>query len=151
MGTETDIANAPVTQFSIMLQNQIGALQSLLTLLKNSGVELLGISVKDSSDVTIIRIVVSDPETTLQLFLEKGIPHTTRELLVVAFREPARELLQCVQVFHDAETNIDFGYALLPHPQGKTLLAFHVDDLDFGKHILTQSGFTVITQDDLSR
>jgi len=134
-----------------MLQNQAGALQSLLRMLKNSGVELLGISVKDSSDVTIIRIVVSDPETTQQLFLEKGTPHTTRELLVVAFRDPTNELHACLDAFNNAETNIDFGYALLPHPQGKTLLAFHVDDLEFGKHILNQAGFTVMSQDDLSR
>lgn len=151
MSTETDISKAPVVQFSIMLQNQAGALQSLLTLLKQAGVELLGISVKDSSDVTIIRIVVSCPDTAQQLFLEKGIPHTTRELLVVALREPGAELLKCVQVFHDAETNIDFGYALLPHPEGKTLIAFHVDDTEFGQHILAQSGYTVISQNDLSR
>ncbi len=151
MPPETDIAQSPVTQYSVMLQNEAGALKSLLSLLKKAGVELLGISVKDSSDVTIIRMVTSDPETTQQLFLEKGIPHTTRELLVVAFREPAAELLKCLQVFNDAETNIDFGYALLPHPQGKTLIAFRVDDPEFGKHILTSSGFNVMTQDDLSR
>lgn len=151
MSAETEIATSPVSQFSIMLANEIGALQSLMSLLKNAGVELLGISVKDAADVTILRIVVSDPDTTLQLFLEKGIPHTTREMLVVAFREPAAELLKCVKVFNEAETNIDFGYALLPHPQGKTLVAFHVDDTEFGKHILTQAGFSVMTQDDLSR
>lgn len=151
MNSETDIATQPVMQFSVMLKNEAGALQSLLRLLKNEGVELLGLSVKDSTDVTIIRIVVSDPDTTLQLFLEKGIPHTTSELLVVSFREPAAELLKCVTVFNEAETNIDFGYALLPHPQGKTLIAFHVDDPEFGKHILVQAGFSVITQDDLSR
>lgn len=151
MSLETEIAKSPVLQFSIMLQNESGAFQSLLTLLKNAGVELLGLSVKDSTDVTVIRIVVSDPDVTQQLFLEKGIPHITRELLVVAFREPANEMIKCVEAFHGAETNIDFGYALLPHPQGKTLVAFCVDDIEFGKHILTQSGFTVITQDDLSR
>lgn len=148
---ETDLTRTPVLQFSVMLQNRTGALNSLLTLLKSKGVELLGINVKDSSDVTIIRIVVSDPETTLQVFMEKGIPHTTRDLLVVAFRNPSSELINCLQVFKDAETNIDFGYALLPHPEGKSLLAFHVDDYDFGEHVLTKAGFQVILQDDLSR
>ncbi len=151
MNPETDIANSPVIQFSIMLQNKPGVFQSLLKLLKGAGVEVLGLSVKDSSDVTIVRMVVSDPDSTLQLFLEKGIPHTTLELLVVAFREPASELLACLQAFNNAETNIDFGYALLPHPQGKTLLAFHIDDVEFGRHIMSQAGFSVMTQDDLSR
>ena len=151
MSAETSVNQTPVIQFSVMLQNEAGALQSFLRLLKNEGVEILGLSLKDSTDVSIMRIVVSDPETTIHLFQEKGIAHVTRELLVVAFREPAAELLKCVEVFNNAETNIDFGYALLPHPEGKTLVAFHVIDYEFGKHILTKSGFQVIAQHDLSR
>ncbi len=151
MSLDTHLSTSPVKQFSIMLLNETGALQSLLSLLKSAGVELLGISVKDSSDVTIIRIVVSDPETTEAIFCERGIPHTTRDMLVVAFREPASQLLDCLNAFSNAETNIDFGYALLPNPEGKSLLAFHVDDIEFGKHILNNAGFEVMEQDDLSR
>ena len=151
MATDTHQSNSAVRQFSIMLQNEAGALQSLLSLLKGAGVELLGISVKDSSDVTVVRIVVSDPETTEQTFLERGIPFNTRQMLVVAFRDPSSEILKCLNAFNNAETNIDFGYALLPHPEGKSLLAFHIDDVDFGKHILQKAGFTVMEQDDLSR
>jgi len=151
MSTETDVSGSPVIQFSIMLANKTGALSSLLKLLKNSGVEVLGISTKDSSDVTIVRMVVSDPDTTDQVFIERGIPHVTSEMLVVAFRDPANELLKCLEAFNEAETNIDFGYALLPHPEGKSLLAFHVDDLEFGKHILSKAGFQVMEQKDISR
>ena len=151
MSTDTDLSSSPVIQFSVMLPNESGALQSLLKLLKSSGVEVLGISAKDSSDVTITRIIVSDPETTAQVFIERGIAHITSEMLVVAFREPATELLACLEAFTNAETNIDFGYALLPNPEGKSLLAFHVDDVDFGKHILFNAGFVVMEQDDLSR
>ncbi len=151
MSTETEVSSSPVKQFSIMLPNEAGALQSLLSLLKSSGVELLGISVKDSSDVTIVRIVVTDPETTGEIFMERGIPHTTSEMLVVAFREAASELLNCLNTFNNAETNIDFGYALLPHPKGQSLFAFHVDDVEFGKHLLFNAGFTVMEQSDLSR
>ncbi len=151
MSIDTSIAKSSVVQFSIMLPNQIGALQSLLKLLNKSHIELIGMSIKDSSDVTIIRIVVSDPETTLQIFLEKGIAHTTKELLVVAFRQPADELLACLEAFSKAETNIDFSYALLPKPDGKTLVAFHIDDPEFGQHVLANAGFDVVSQDDLSR
>ena len=151
MSTETDLSTTPVRQFSIMLPNVSGSFRSLLSTLKGAGVELLGISVKDASDVTIVRIIVSDPETAEQLFIERGIPHTTREMLVVAFRDPSTELLKCLDAFSASETNIDFGYALLPNPEGKTLLAFHVDDLEFGKHILVNAGFNVMEQDDLSR
>ena len=151
MNVNTDVVKSSVMQFSIMLPNQIGALRSLLKLLKKSNIELLGMSITDSSDITILRIVVSDPEATLQIFLEKGIAHTTKDLLVVAFRHTTDDLLACLEAFSHAETNIDLSYALFPNPEGKTLVAFHIDDPEFGRHILTNAGFEVISQDDLSR
>jgi len=77
---------APVLQFSVFLQNRAGSLEALIQLLHQSRVELLGFSVQDSRDATVARIVTSDPESTQQIFLEKGIPHTTADLVVVALR-----------------------------------------------------------------
>jgi hypothetical protein len=58
--------------------------------------------------------------------MEKGIPHTTCELVVVALRESGPGLLQCLDTLMIAETNIDFAYALLPNPGGHSMLAMHV-------------------------
>lgn len=50
-----------------------------------------------------------------------------------------------------AETNIDFAYALMPGPEGHSMLAMHVEDYEFAVAILHQSGFKLMYQDDLSR
>ncbi len=140
-----------VTQFAVMLQNRAGAFEALLSLLNQSHIELLGISVQDSRDATVARIVVSDPETAAQIFMEKGIPYTDCQLIVIAFRHPDVELKRLLEVCRFAETNIDFAYALLPHPEGKTLMAFHLEDSEFGAGMLRQSGFQVVCQTELSR
>jgi hypothetical protein len=134
-----------------MLQNRVGALAALVKMLRGTAIEVLGLSVQDARDATIARIVVSDPETTEQLFLEKGIPHTVCELLVVELKEAGPNLLQCLDHLMGAETNIDFCYPLLSVYQGYSLLAMHVDDLEFGASILNAAGFTLIWQDTLSR
>ena len=141
----------PVRQFSVMLANRVGSFESLMRLLKSNHIELLGISTQDSRDATVARIVVSDPDLADQVFLEKGIPYTTSQLLVVALRDPSVELVECLHNLHKAETNIDFTYALLPHPEGQTLVAFHLEDLEFGCSVLHNSGFKVMGQKDLSR
>ncbi len=86
-----------------------------------------------------------------QVIFEKGMPHTTCELLVVALRDPGKGLQDCLRELRLAETNIDFAYALIPHPQGKTLMAFHVEDYEFGRGVLHNAGLEIVTQDDLSR
>ncbi|MDP3850035.1 MAG: acetolactate synthase [Luteolibacter sp.] len=141
----------PVRQFSVMLPNRAGALAAMVKLLRASGIEVIGLSVQDSRDATVARLVVSDPETTGQLFMEKGILHTDCELVVVALRESGPGLLQCLDTLMIAETNIDFAYALMPGPHGYSMLAMHVEDYEFAVAILHQSGFKLMYQEELSR
>ncbi len=141
----------PVRQFSVMLPNRVGALAALVKLLRGTAIEVIGLSVQDSRDVTVARLVVSDPDTTEQLFIEKGIPYAICEMVVVALRECGPGLLQCLDTLMIAETNIDFAYGLMPCHKGNAMLALHVEDYEFAVAILHQSGFKLIYQNDLSR
>ncbi len=152
MESETLIEHGePVRQFSVMLPNRVGALAAMVKLLRASAIEVIGLSVQDSRDATVARLVVSDPDTTEHLFMEKGIPYTSCELVVIAMREAGPGLLQCLDSLMVAETNIDFAYALMPSPEGQSMLAMHVEDYDFALSVLHTSGFKLMFQEDLSR
>ena len=142
---------APVRQLSVLLPNRVGALAGLVKLLRGASIEVIGLSMQDSRDATVARLVVSDPETAAQLFIEKGIPHTLCDIVVVALRETAPGLLHCLEALMIAETNVDFAYALLPCPRHHAMLAMHVEDYEFAIAILHQSGFKLMYQNDLSR
>jgi hypothetical protein len=142
---------SPVRQFSVMLPNRVGALASMVKLLRSSAIEVIGLSVQDSRDATIARLVLSDPDTAESIFCEKGIPHTTCELVVIALKEAGPGLVQCLDILMTAETNVDFAYALLPGPDGKALLAMHVEDYDFATSVLNRSGFRLMYEEDLVR
>lgn len=141
----------PVRQFSVLLPNRAGALAAMVKLLRSLNIEVVGLSVQDSRDATVARLVVSDPDGTEQLFMEKGIPYTTCELIVIAMRESGPGLLQCLDTLMIAETNIDFAYALMPSPEGRSMLAMHVEDYEFAVAVLHQSGFKLMFQEDVSR
>ena len=83
--------------------------------------------------------------------LEKGIPHTTADLLVVALRHPVEEFQKCLRELRAAETNLDFAYTLLPHPEGLTLVALHVEDVEFSQSVLHRAGVKILSQEELSR
>lgn len=141
----------PVRQFSVLLPNRVGALASLVKLLRSSSIEVIGLSVQDSRDATVARLVLSDPDRAESIFCEKGIPHTTCELVVIALKEAGPELLKCLDILMTAETNVDFAYAMLPGPDGKALLAMHVEDYDFATSVLNRSGFRLMYEEDLLR
>lgn len=149
--SKTKEPGEPVTQFSILLQNRAGALAALAKLLRNNAIETVGISVQDSRDATIARLVLTDPDQAKQIFIEKGIPFTTSELLVVALKESGPGLIQVLDTLMVAETNIDFAYSLMPSPQGHAQLAMHVEDYEFATSVMNRAGFKLIYQEDLSR
>lgn len=61
-----------IRQYSIMLQNRVGALSALLGLLDMHGIFCLGFSMHDCHEATIARLIVSDPERTSEIFLERA-------------------------------------------------------------------------------
>lgn len=138
-------------QFSVMLKNHVGALNSLVKLLKSSHIEVIGLSVQDSRDATLARLVLSDPEQAETLFAEKGIPFTTCELVIVSLQEAAVDLALILDTLRAAETNLDFAYSLISHPKGQTLLAMHLEDTHFGASVLSKAGFKICYAEDLIR
>ncbi|HUF60570.1 MAG TPA: acetolactate synthase [Verrucomicrobiales bacterium] len=141
----------PVRQFSVMLENRVGALSALVGLLRQHHVEVIGLSVVDSVDVTIVRLVVSDASTVREVFLEKGVPHSLCDLVVVELREGVSQLGRCLQLLLEAEINIHFSYGLLVRPRGRPLLALNLEDRDFAIGVLDRNGFTTMCENDLAR
>lgn len=151
METETAQPSPYVKQFSVFLINRAGALLSVVRLLEDAHVLVLGLSLQDSVDVTVARLIVSDPETVETLFIERGIPFSSCDLLVVQLKEGAEALSKCLLAFLQAETNIHFSYPLLVKTGGLPALALHLEDIEFGAEVMTTEGFTILKQNDISR
>ncbi|MEM0969064.1 MAG: acetolactate synthase [Verrucomicrobiota bacterium] len=141
----------PVVQLSVFLENRVGALLSIVRCINDLHVEVVGLSVVDSVDVTVVRMVVTDPGTVTTLFIERGIPFSETRLVVVQMDEGAHGLSACLAALLEGETNIHFSYPLLTRPQGKAALVLCLEDPDFGITILRRIGFKVLYQEDLSR
>lgn len=140
-----------IRQFSVMLHNRIGALTALLGLLDRHRIYCLGFSMHDCREATIARLIVSDPERTDDIFLEKGIAYTAGDILVIALRHGPAELKKCLDILYAAELNVNFVYPLFPVADRESLMAIHVDDLPFARSVLNSGGMKVLYQHDLSR
>lgn len=151
VSTTEKIDSVPVRQFSVFLQNKVGALLEVVKLLNEHHVVVLALSIQDSSESSIGRMVVSDPERVSQLFHEHEIPFSECEVLVVELREGAADLARVLASLLMAEVNIYFSYPLLVRPRGRALLAMHLDDTECSSSVLRGNGFTILTQADLSR
>ena len=151
MEIESSTQDNYVKQFSVFLINRAGALLGVVKLLEDASIHVLALSIHDSVDVTIVRLIVSDPEGVETLFMERGIPFGTCDLLVVELKKGPEDLSKCFRAFLEAETNIHFAYPVIVRPEGHALLALHLEDTDLGNVVMVNHGFKTIRQKDLSR
>lgn len=144
-------SGSSVRQLSVFLVNRVGALMSLVKLLREYAIEVVGLSVQDSSELTLVRLIVSDPETASTLFIEKGIPHAVVGVVVIELAGEDHDLSRCLAVLLAAEVNIHFLYPLITRPGRYPLLTIQCDDGDLCADALHAAGFHVLMQEELSR
>jgi hypothetical protein len=149
--TTSKIDGPLVKQFSVFLPNKVGALLEIVKLLNVHSTHVVALSVSESTDSAIARLVVSDPERVERLFHEHEVPFGMCEVVVVEMREVASQLAQLFAALLMAEVNIHFTYPLLTRPRGLAALALHVDDSECASSVLLGQGFKILSQADISR
>jgi hypothetical protein len=148
----TSKIDAPlVKQFSVFLPNKVGAMLDVVKLLNTHHIHVVALSVSESTDSAIARVVVSDPEGAERLFRENNTAYGVCEVVVVEMREVATQLVKLLATLFMAEVNVHFTYALLTRPRGMAALAVHVDDTECASNVLLGAGFKILSQNDISR
>jgi len=149
--TTSKMGGPLVKQFSVFLPNKVGAMLDIVKVLNTNNTHVVALSVSESTDSAIARIVVSDPERVEKLFRQNNIAFGVCEVVVVEMREVATQLVKLLAALFMAEVNVHFTYPLLTRPRGFAALALHVDDTDCASSVLLGEGFKILSQSDISR
>jgi len=149
--TTSKIGGPLVKQFSVFLPNKVGAMLDIVKVLNTNNTHVVALSVSESTDSAIARIVVSDPELVEKLFRQKNVAFGVCEVVVVEMREVATQLVKLLAALFMAEVNVHFSYPLLTRPRGFAALALHVDDTECASSVLMGEGFKILSQGDISR
>lgn len=123
----------------------------MIKLINGHHSHVVALSVSESTDSAIARIVVSDPERVQDLFKENNVAFGICEVVVVELQEVATQLVKLLASLFMAEVNVHFTYPLLTRPRGKAALALNVDDNECASSVLRGAGFKILSQSDISR
>ncbi len=139
-----------VRQFNVFVANRLGGLMDVVRRFESTDIRIISLTVVDSADCAIIRMVLSDPERALEIFEQGKLPVTESDLLVVKLPEPPNPLLKICKALLAAEISIHYAYPLLVGPHGSAALALHVEDLEGAVTTLSRLGFVLYTEKDFA-
>jgi hypothetical protein len=140
-----------VRQFNVFLSNRMGAMLELVRKFETTDVRVVSLTVVETADCAIIRLVPSDYERGYEVLTAAKFPFTESDLLVVKLPDDERPLLTITKALVGAEINICYMYPLLMGvgPMGNTAIAVYVDDFEAAAAALENQGFTLFTENDL--
>ena len=137
-----------VTQFSVFLENRVGQLLEL-TRAFTGKVKIVGLSIADSADCCIVRVMLSHCEQGREILKRADLPFAENELLVAELTAGSKTLADICTALLQAEVNIHYAYPLIIHPHGRAAVAMHIDNVDLAGQTLKSMGFEVLCEADL--
>ena len=140
----------PVKQFSVFAENRLGRLYDLTAVLKHHDVHVVALTVIDTTDSAVVRLVVDDPERTRELLINNDFPYVECDVLAVEIIDES-QMHQVLAALFEAEINIHYIYSFIKRPEGRAALVVNAEDDDVAAQSLGQRGFRVLSQRDISR
>ena len=142
--------NETIEQFSIFADNKVGRLNELIRLLSFHTIQVVALTTQDTTDSTIIRIIVNYPNDARKLLKENGYSFSSSEMVAVEI-DDASMLRKVLYALVEAELNIHYIYPFIFRPHGKSALAMHIEDIDIAKNTLETHHLKVLNQSDIAR
>jgi len=138
-----------VRQQSVFIENRVGQLLQLTRLFDRTDIRILAVSVVNSVDCAICRMILDEPDRSCEVLKEAHFQVSETELLAVSLPHGKRALLHTWAALLSGEINIHYTYPLLVRPRGAAAMAVLPDNLEQGVRVLRDAGFELLDQGDL--
>jgi len=138
-----------VEQISIFLENKPGALESVTKLLKDANINIRTLSLADTSDFGILRLIVNDVNITLKVLNENGLRVSRTTVVAVEVPDRPGGLHSILEVLAKNSINVEYLYAFVEKSGENAVIIFRFDSPDNAIDVLLKNGFTVLPGDKL--
>ncbi len=134
---------------SMFLENKPGELSAVCRDLAEAGVNIATLSLADTSDFGIVRMIVDDHEKAKAVLAERGHVANVREVIAVCVPDRPGGMAEVMQVLDQAGANIEYSYAFAFHKGEKAVLVFRFGDNAKAESALKAAGYTTLGEDEI--
>jgi hypothetical protein len=137
-----------ITQLSAFLENRPGTLYKAVRAISDAGVNLRALSVADTKDFGILRVIVDDVEKAKAVLSDDTII-TQTQVIGVKMNDKAGALTNILWMIEGAGINVEYVYAFTGGSQGSAYVVLRVDDNEHAESVLGVNGITTLNDEDL--
>ena len=140
-----------IKQLTVFIQNKKGSVASVTEILSKNNVNLRALSIAETQDFGILRLVVNDNETAERVLTENGYLIKNIDVVGVKIGDEPGQLTSALNVLDYAGINVEYLYAFMARTEKHAYVVLRVEENEEAENILTKSGFKLITQADIDK
>jgi len=129
-----------IKQISVFLENTEGRLCEVTKTLAGAGINLRAISIADTADFGILRVIADKTEKAVDTLSAAGFTTRQTDVVAVEIDDTPGSLAKLMELFQQSQVNIEYLYASLEGQVGKAVVIFKLRDHEKGLKILGDNG-----------
>ena len=137
-----------VKQMSVFIENKKGSLAACTRYIADHGINIRALSIADTQDFGILRIICDDPKQTDSVLKDGGYLTTVTDVLAAEIADKPGSMATILEVLADAQVIVEYTYAFLA-PDGHAYMIFRVDDNAVASAALAGAGIKTANQEDI--
>jgi len=138
-----------IRQISIFIENKVGRIMEIAEILGKDNINIRALSLADTSDFGILRMIVDNIGMASKVLKEKGFIVKETDVVAVEVPDKPGGLATVLKILKNSGINVEYMYAFFEQPQNKALLIFRIEDPDKAISVLTENGIQVSGKDNL--
>lgn len=138
-----------VHQISVFLENRAGQLAEVTHLLAEKGIDMRAISIAETKDYGVLRLIVDDTERAVEALLASGCILSKTPVTVVCVPDEAGGLAPLLALLADHKLDVEYMYSLFTHKEGKAYMVFRISDEERFTALLSANGIATAEKAEL--
>lgn len=138
-----------IKQISIFVENKPGRLSEVTNLLGKNDINIRALSVSDTKDFGILRLIVNKPDKACEVLRGAGCTVSITNVIAICINDRPGGLAEAMDSLYAANISVEYMYAFISKAEGQAYVILRVANNETAAEALKEKGFTVIKADDV--
>lgn len=139
-----------VKQISVFIENRSGRLREVADILGKNKINIRALSLADTSDYGILRLIVDNPEKTRDVLKKENFTMSETFVIAVEVKDTPGGLAEVLDVLGNANINVEYMYAFVEKSSSNAVVIFRIEDIDEAINVLQKNNISILNNNKIA-
>ena len=140
-----------IKQLTVFVENKQGTMVSITEILSKNNINIRALSIAETQDFGILRLIVNDEEAAKTILAEAGYLIKITNVVGVKIGDAPGKLCEALKVLDESNINLEYLYAFMARTEKHAYVVLRVEDNDAAENVLVNASFHLITAADIKK